>query len=549
EKALCQIYSEVLHRPEIRVDDDFFALGGHSLTATRIVSRIRARLMVDLPLRDLFERRTPAGLAAAVETAIRSSIPLQTRPRPAKIPLSFAQERLWFLHRLEGPSPTYNVPLVQRMTGHLDSEALVAALADVVRRHEILRTVYPEVDGNPVQEVIPADSANPMIFVDTVDVCDLADRLSVAVAYSFDLDSEIPFRATLFRITPTEHVLALVIHHIACDGWSLGPLAEDLGRAYAAWCSGDAPVWSPLPVQYVDYTLWQRELLGKVGDQDSAGSSQMRFWADVLAGLPDEIGLPFDRPRPAAASYQGGAVDFVVSADVHAGLADLARRTGSTPFMVFQAALSLLLAKVSGGADIPIGAPIAGRGDEALDGLIGFFVNTLVLRTDVSGDPTFAGLLARIRETDLAAFAHQDVPFEQLVRELNPARSAGRHPLFQVLMAFNSNLASTTVGLPGLTVQPEPYPQNGAKFDLLFGLREKFGPDGEPLGVKGTIEYSIDLFDHDTIVLLAGRLHRILEAIVGNANLRLSEFDVLASAERAQILTEWNNTACDIPPS
>ena len=540
EKALCEIFSDVLRWPEVRLDDDFFALGGHSLNATRVMSRIRARLKVDLPLHELFERRTPASLAEAVQTAVRSSIPLQKRLRPAEIPLSFAQERMWFLHRLEGPSPAYNIPLVQRLTGALDTEALVAALADVVRRHESLRTIYPENDGRPVQQVILADSADPMIFVDAVDTGELADRLDEAVSYSFGLGSEIPFRATLFRISPTEHVLALVVHHIACDGWSLGPLAEDLATAYTARCSGDAPVWAPLPVQYVDYTLWQRELLGEAGDQDSSGSGQMQFWADTLTGLPDEIGLPFDRPRPAVASYRGGAVDFTVNAEVHAGLADLARRTGTTPFMVFHAALSLLLAKVTGGADVPIGAPVAGRGDEALDGLIGFFVNTLVLRADLSGDPTFTELLARIRETDLAAFAHQDVPFEQLVRELNPSRSANRHPLFQVLMAFNSNLASTTLGLPGLTAQPEPYTQNAAKFDLSFGLREKFGPDGEPLGVTGAIEYSIDLFDENTVAALAGRLHRILQAIVDDANLPVSTVEVLAVDERHNLLVHWN---------
>ncbi|MDT0443460.1 non-ribosomal peptide synthetase [Streptomyces johnsoniae] len=540
EEVLCGLFAEILGRAAVGVDDSFFDLGGHSLLATRLVSRIKAVLGVDLPVRALFERRTPADLAEAVGTATRSSTPLRARPRPPEIPLSFAQERLWFLHRLEGPSSTYNIPLVQRMTGPLDAEALVAALTDVVHRHESLRTIYPELDGKPVQQVNPADSANPTIITESVGTSGLPDRLNQAINYAFDLGSEIPFQATLFRITPTEHVLALVVHHIACDGWSLGPLAEDLAKAYTARCGGDAPTWSPLPVQYVDYTLWQRELLGEVGDQDSAGSGQMRFWAEALAGLPEEIGLPFDRPRPAVASYQGDAVDFAVNADVHAGLADLARRTGTTPFMVFHAALSLLLAKVTGGSDIPIGVTVAGRGDEAVDGLIGFFVNTLVLRADVSGDPVFTELLARVRETDLAAFAHQDVPFEQLVRELNPSRSANRHPLFQVLMAFNSNLASTTLDLPGLTVQPEPHPQKQAKFDLSFVLRERFGPDGEPLGVQGTITFATDLLDHDTVVTLAGRLHRILEAIVDDASLPVSTVDVLAVEERHNLLVDWN---------
>ena len=547
ERTLCRIYADVLRRPEVRVNDDFFELGGHSLTATRIVSRIRAQLEIDLPLRELFERRTPARLAETLETAARSGTPLRARPRPTEIPLSFAQERLWFLHRLEGPSPTYNLPIAQRMTGLFNVEAFAEALTDVVRRHESLRTVFPEVNGTPVQRVVPADRANVPLTTESADGERLATRLSETVARPFDLENDIPLRVTLFQVTPTEHVLVLVIHHIACDGWSHKALAEDLSAAYAARCDGAAPVWAPLPVQYADYALWQRETLDGIGDEDGPARSRLRFWADALANLPDEIGLPFDRPRPVAASFQGGSVELKVSTELHRQLADLARRSGTTTFMVFHAALAILLTRLSDNADIPIGIPVAGRDDEALNGLIGFFVNTVVLRADLSGDPTFAELLGRIRETDLAAFAHQDIPFEQLVRELNPARGAGRHPLFQVMMPFNSNLASTIIELPRLTVRREPYQLNVAKFDLSFVLREALGPDNQARGVVGAIEYSTDLFDRVTVLAIAARLHRILEAVADDADRPVSRIDVLAVQERRNLLTDWNGARVEPP--
>ncbi|MEU3711048.1 non-ribosomal peptide synthetase [Streptomyces catenulae] len=529
ERVLCEIWAEVLDAPAVGIDDDFFALGGHSLTVTKVISRVRGRLGADLPVRALFEHRTPAELGALLGDAVDAGPRLTARPRPERIPLSSAQQRLWFLNRLEGPSPTYNNPLVSRLSGPLDKDALATALHDVVVRHESLRTTFPETGGKPEQRILPGDRAVPVLTVEHVAADALDARLREAARYAFDLAAEIPLRAWLFALGGDEHVLLVLVHHIASDGWSLAPLGRDIGVAYTARSGGTAPVWSPLPVQYADYTLWQHDTLGAMADQTD-------FWRTELAALPDEIGLPFDRPRPAAASYRGGTVELRVPADVHRRLVELARSRGVTTFMVFQTAVAVLLAKVTGADDIPIGTPTAGRPDEALDDLIGFFVNTVVLRNDLTGNPTFEQLLERTRKTDLAAFSHQDVPFEQLVRELNPARSAGRHPLFQVMMPFNSNLADTGLALPGVVARTQPEPLEVAKFDLSFHLREEFGPAGEPAGVAGALDYSTDLFDHPTVVAFAERLRRILDAVLADPGTTVADLDVLGADERRRLL-------------
>ncbi|GAB3467271.1 non-ribosomal peptide synthetase [Actinophytocola sediminis] len=544
--VLCGLFADVLGLPAVGVDDSFFDIGGHSLLATRLVSRIRAVLSVELPLRTLFEAPTVALLAERLAggTGDTPRPAPGAMPRPPVVPLSFAQQRLWFLNRMAGPDDgTYNIPVALRLTGDLDVPALRAALADVRDRHEALRTIFTEVDGEPTQVIL--DTPAPAL-----DVVDLAPEVAAEVVAAecvrgFDLAVDPPLRARLFRLAADRHVLVLVLHHIAGDGWSLTPLARDLGAAYTARRAGAAPDWAPLPMQYADYTLWQRELLGTEHDQDSVLSAQVRFWREHLDGLPAELALPVDRPRPAVASHAGGQVEFDTGADLHRALADLARRHGVTVFMVVQAGLSVLLSRLGAGEDIPLGTPVAGRTDEAFDDLVGFFVNTLVLRTDLSGDPTFLELLDRVRARDIAAYAHQDVPFERLVEVLNPVRSLARQPLFQVMLAFDNN-AEIGLELPGLTVAVEPAGTDVAKFDLSVTFTDRRGADGAPAGLAGSVDYAADLFDRDTVEALAGWLVRVLERVTAAPDTRVTDIDLLTPADRDRVLAAWNPAATPV---
>ncbi|MFC4909841.1 amino acid adenylation domain-containing protein [Actinomadura gamaensis] len=539
EEILCGLFGEVLGVARVGVDDGFFELGGDSLTATRLVSRIRTALGVELPVRALFEAPTVAGLSARLASASGASRPaLVPAARPDVLPLSYAQRRLWFLNRFDGPSATFNMPVALRLDGPLDPSALEAALADVVARHEALRTIFPDVAGTPRQLVLDPAAARPRLPVTGTTDEELPLALAAIVGQGFDLSAEPPLRAALFRLSAERHVVLLVMHHIAGDGWSMAPLARDVLLAYVARAAGDAPSWAPLPVQYADYTLWQRALLGSEDDPSSLVSEQIAFWKSALDGLPEELSLPADRPRPAEASYRGGTFTFELDAGLHGALLGLARESGASLFMVMQAAFAALLTRLGAGTDIPIGSPIAGRTDEALDDLVGMFVNMLVLRTDTSGDPSFRDLIARVREADLAAYAHQDVPFERLVDVLNPARSMARHPLFQVALAFQNN-PEATLELDGLTGGPVDLPLGTAKYDLSLYLQERADDSGAPAGISAGLEYALDLFDPDTASSLAARFVRLLREVVDAPDEPISTAEIIDRSERRTILRKW----------
>ncbi|WP_268241612.1 non-ribosomal peptide synthetase, partial [Sphaerisporangium melleum] len=452
-------------------------------------------------------------------------------------PLSFAQRRLWFLHRLEGPA--YNMPWTLRFRGELDVDALRAALADVVARHEALRTVFPERDGEPYQLILAPEEAAPALEVIEATEHDLPELLERAARHRFDLGGEPLVRTHLFTLGPREHVLMVLMHHIVCDGWSFAPLSRDLMAAYEARSLGERPVLPELPVQYVDYALWQRELLGDAGDPDSVLARQTAYWRERLAGLPEQIQLPADRPRPTVASYRGELLTARWDAGLHDGLLDLARESGTSLFMVLQAGVAALLTRMGAGTDVPIGVPIAGRTDEALDDLVGFFVNTLVFRNDTSGEPSFRDLLGRVRETALGAYANQDVPFEYLVEVLNPARSAAHHPLFQVLLVVQ-NSPDDALRLKDLELSPIVVPTGTARFDLMFSITHS--SDGARSGLTVGVEYSTDLFDRATVETLVERLRRLLVAAVADPGRRLGALEVLDPVEREVLLGEWNDT-------
>ncbi|WP_112265612.1 non-ribosomal peptide synthetase [Lentzea terrae] len=515
EQAVAALFAELLGVERVGRHDDFFALGGHSLLATRLVGRVRADLGAEIAIGEVFEAPTVAGLAGLLDSTGRKRPALTPMPRPRRIPLSSAQQRLWFLYRLEGPSATYNIPFAVRIDGPLDTDALNLALADVVRRHEVLRTIYPEFEGKPYQQVLGV--------LPSLKFGEGAPR--EAAARAFELDREPPFEATLYRVGDNAHVLSLLAHHIASDGWSAERLVADLTTAYHERSRGRTPTWAPLPVQYADYALWQRDLLANLADE------QLTYWTRQLAELPEEISLPADRPRPVEATYAGDAVAFRINPETHRALANLVQQSGGTVFMALQATVAALLGLVGAGDDIPLGVPVAGRTDAALDGLAGFFVNNLVLRTDLSGDPTFRQLLDRVRRTDLEAYAHQDLPFERIVEALNPARQFGRHPLFQVMLAFQ-RAAGGPVPFGAASLREEHVDFYTARLDLSFHLFERSGDSG----LDGWLVYSEDRFDRSTADDLVARLVSLLDQLVANPDRPLSRASVLTSGERSALL-------------
>ncbi|WP_439678571.1 amino acid adenylation domain-containing protein [Embleya sp. MST-111070] len=502
EEVLCALFADVLGLPAIGIDDDFFALGGHSLLATRLVGRLRTTLAADVPIRTVFDAPTVAELAGRLPIGSRTRPELRRVPdRPAHVPLSFAQRRLWFIDRFDGPSATYNLPLVLRLTGSLDLPALGAAVRDVTARHESLRTLIAEDEhGVPYQRVLSVEELPPDAGVVDVEPAADAEAIARAASRPFNLTSEPPIRATVFRQGEREHVLLLLLHHIAGDGESLGPLVRDLGAAYAARLRGEAPRLPELPVQYVDYTLWQRELLGDEDDPNSVWATQSAFWQHELAGLARPRELPVDRPRTQEGNGRGGLLTFVIDPELRAAVRAFAAARGATAPMVLQAALAVLLRRLGGGDDITIGSPIANRTDEALADLVGFFLNTWVLRVRLPGEPSFGEVVDQVRHRALAAYDHQDVPFERLVELIDPERSSPDQPLFRVMLAWQS-IAHDDVELPGLDATLEPTHTATTKFDLCFNMA-----DIADVGVVVNLEYAADLFDPSTVQDIVDRL-------------------------------------------
>ncbi len=534
---LTGLWAEVLDLPRCGVHDDFFALGGHSLLATRLVARVRQVFGREVPLRDLFEAPTPAELAARI-AADPAAEPLPApvalpRPLPEAPPLSFAQQRLWFLDRLLAGGAQYNLPAALRLAGPLRPAALAAALSGVAARHEALRTVYPEAAGEPVQRVLPAAPV-PLPRIDLAALPAAgreteAGRLATAeAARPFDLARGPVLRAALLRLAEGDHVLFLSLHHIAADGWSIAVLVRELVALYG---SADATL-PPLPLQYVDYALWQRRWLA-----GAALDSQLAFWRERLAGAPPLLELPTDRPRPPFQRLQGASEEIRLDAGLAAELGALARRSGATLFMVLLAAFQTLLARLSGQDDVVVGSPVAGRRFPELEGLIGLFVNTLALRTDLAGDPTFEELLARVRRNTLDAYARQDLPFDRLVEELQPARSLAHAPLVQVTMALQ-NLPAAAPDPQGLEVRPFPFERRAAQFDWSLTWEEAPGS-----GLAGELVYDTDLFTPATARRALARLVRLLAGAAAEPGRRLSELPLLAPAERHQVVVEWNDTA------
>ncbi|WP_280450250.1 non-ribosomal peptide synthetase [Nocardia cyriacigeorgica] len=556
ERTVAAVIAGVLGlSPEspVGLDDDFFALGGNSLTATQLAARLGSALGVSVGVRTIFENPTVAALATVLDAARAGSAP--ARPVLARhtgddpIPLSLAQQRMWFLNRLDRQSTAYNIPLAVRLSGDLDVAALNAAITDVVARHEVLRTVYPQRHSGPVQVVLPIEQAGtPVLAPIAVTADDLAAAVANFVGDGFDVTDTVPIRARLLALGPDEHVLVVVVHHIAADGSSLAPLARDVMLAYAARKRGVAPDWAPLPVQYADYSRWQRELLGSEDDPGSLISRQLAYWTETLAGLPAQLALPTDRPRPAVVSTQGRHLDFTIDAALHARLTELGRDAGATLFMVTHAAFAVLLARLSGSTDIAVGTPVAGRGEQALDEVVGMFVNTLVLRARVEPAAGFTELLDRVRAADAAAFAHADVPFERLVEVLNPERSTARHPLFQVGFSFH-NQVEADFALDGLTVTAADFESEVAQFDLHLVVTDRYHADGTPAGMAATLTYATALFDESTVAGFAGRLHRLLTAICASPQTPVGDLPLLDPAESERVLRAWNATEDEFAPA
>jgi amino acid adenylation domain-containing protein len=545
EEMVAGIWADVLAVKQVSIYDNFFDLGGHSLLATQLISRVRDTFGVELPLRGLFESPTVASLSDRLEGLLQTeqglvAPPLLPVPREGELPLSFAQARLWFLEQLEPGSSAYNIPVAVRLTGSLEVAALKQSLQEIVERHEALRTTFRMISGEPTQVIAPVLA----LTMPLVDLCDLpeaqqeaqVERLATEEAQQpLDLAMGPLLRAKLLHLGEAEHVLLLTMHHIVSDGWSIGVLIRELAALYEAFSSGKPSPLPQLSIQYADFAHWQRQWL-----QGEVLAAQLSYWQQQLAGAQTVLELPTDRPRPAVQTFRGATQFLALPEPLSQKLKSLSQRSGVTLFMTLLAAFQTFLYRYTGQEDICIGSPIANRNRSETEGLIGFFVNTMVLRTNLSENPSFQELLGRVREVTLGAYAHQDLPFEQLVEALQPERNLSHQPLFQVMFILQ-NAPMPALELPDLTLSSLERESSTAKFDLTMSMEDT------EQGLVGSLEYNTDLFDTATISRMLEHFQTLLEGIVTKPDQRLSDLPLLTEPERQQLLVEWNDTQTDYP--
>jgi amino acid adenylation domain-containing protein/non-ribosomal peptide synthase protein (TIGR01720 family) len=543
EEILAGIWAQVLGTDPVGIHDNFFDLGGHSLLATQIMSRVQKAFHLEMPLRTLFEAPTVEGLAAKIRSAVSgaegiAAPPIRRVSRGQPLPLSFSQQRLWFLDRLDPGSPAYNIPSAVRMRGKLDIGALERAINEMIRRHEVLRTRFPAVEGSPRQEIEP--EVRLRLHVDDLSRLPQPQRdremmriIGRESGRPFDLARGPLLRFSLIRLDDEDHVAVLTMHHIISDGWSMRLFIGEVASLYEACAAGETPPPPAQAVQYADFAVWQREWL-----QGEVLERQRSYWLEKLKGLPPSLNLPLDRSRPPFQTSRGMTISFEVDGEVLERVKTLSRKAGATPFMTLLAAFKALLSLYTGQDDIVLGTVIANRNRTEIEGIIGFFVNTLVLRTDLSGTPSFREILDRVRETTLGAYARQDMPFEKLVDALLPERDMSRHPLFQVMFDFQS-VQKPSRELSSLTLSPMEVESGIAQFDLSLSMLEH----GE--GVTGTFEFNTDLFDAKTVEIMAGNLLRLLEGVTADPDRPLSDVPLVQGADEERLLSHWNSTDRD----
>ncbi|TRU33563.1 MAG: amino acid adenylation domain-containing protein [Microcystis aeruginosa Ma_MB_F_20061100_S20] len=544
EEMLVQIWTEILKVEQVGIYDNFFEIGGHSLLATQLVSRIRSLFKIELPLRSLFGAATVAELAHLIGQLQQQNLtltipPILPRTKDTELPLSFAQQRLWFLDQLQPNSALYNIPMVLHFRGNLNQKALEQSLQEICDRHEVLRTNFVTIDGQPTQVIQTRRETISVVDLQDFPIQEQAEKTQQLkqkqATQPFDLAKESLIRITLVVLSETEHLLLVCMHHIISDGWSIEVLIHELTSLYNAYVQNQPANLAPLPIQYGDFALWQKQWL-----QGDVLQSQLNYWQNQLTAAPPLLSLPTDHPRPAVQSFVGTQQEFSLSPKLSQALTELSRQQGVTLFMTLLAAFDALLYRYTGSSDILVGTPIANRNRSEIEGLIGFFVNTLVMRTDVSDNPSFSQLLTRVREVTMDAYAHQDLPFEMLVEALQPERDLSHTPLFQVAFVLQ-NTPKSEIAMTGLTVTDLPPENTTAKFDLTLAM---VSTDD---GLKGVWEYNTDLFESSTIERLSGHFLNLLGGIVANPQAQISQLPLLAESETNQLLIEWNNTQVDYP--